>query len=330
MTIQMTIIGLGQIGASIGLALADHKNQITCLGFDADFAISRQAEKMKAVEKLVSNLPRTVASSDLVMLALPVNSLRQMLEIVAPELKEGAVLLDVAPAKEAMIRWTQELLPAGRYYIGLSPAINADHLEARGISLKVAHRDLFRKGLVGIVTPPGIPPEAIQLATDLVRLLGAEHLFFDAVEADSLMAAVQLLPQLAGAALLDATMKQPGWHEGRKLAGRAYADVSGTLLHSGGPEDLGEAAVLLSQHSLRVLDDLIAALEDYRAQIQDGEAEALRARLNSTAEGRVTWWVERMRGNWLSQELGPKTELPNSSQMFKSLFGGGRKPKAKP
>jgi prephenate dehydrogenase len=330
MTIQMTIIGLGQIGASIGLALADQKSQIRCLGFDSDSAIERQAAKLKVVEKLVASLQRAVASSELVMLALPVSELREMLEIIAPELKEGAVVMDVAPAKEAMIQWTQELLPAGRYYVGLSPAINANYLEERGLSLKVAHPDLFRKGLVGIVAPPNLPPAAIKLATDLVSLLGAEHLFFDAVEVDSLMAAVHLLPQLAGAALLDATMKQPGWHEGRKLAGRVYADVTGSLLHSGGPDGLAEAGVLSSKHTLRVLDNLIAALQDYRAEIQDGQVEALREHLRRAYEDRLLWWVERQRGSWLTEELTPHSDIPTSSQMFRQLWGGTRKPKARP
>jgi len=327
MTIQMIIIGLGQIGTSIGLALADQKSQIRCLGYDADSAIAHQAEKMKAVEKLASHLPKAVANSDLVMLALPVSGLREILEIIAPELKEGAVVLDVAPAKEAMIGWTQELLPAGRYYVGLTPAINPDYLEERGLSLKVAHPDLFRKGLMGIVTPPGTPPAAIRLATDLVSLLGAEHLFFDAVEVDSLMAAVHLLPQLAGAALLDATMRQPGWHEGRKLAGRVYADATGTLLLSGGPDGLAHAAVLSGKHTVRVLDNLIAALQDYRAEIQDGQVDVLLEHLNQAYEDRLSWWVQRQKGGWLSDELASHSDLPTSGQMLSQLWGGGRKPK---
>lgn len=327
MTIQLLIIGLGQIGASIGLALADQKNKIRCIGYDADLAIAHQAEKIKAVEKLTGNLPKTAADSDLVILALPASGLREILEIIAPMLKEGAVMMDVAPAKEAMLAWTQELLPAGRYYVGLIPAISPAHLEGRGLSLKVAHADLFRKGLVGIVTPPNIPPAAVRLATDLVDLLGAEHLFFDAVEVDSLMAAVHLLPQLAGAALLDATMKQPGWREGRKLAGRAYADVTGTLLHSGGPDGLANAAVLSGNHAVRVLDNLIAALQDYRAEIQDGKAEVLLEHLNQASQDRLIWWNERQRGGWLTDEMASHSELPTSSQMLGSLIGVGRKPK---
>jgi prephenate dehydrogenase len=327
MTVQMVIIGLGQIGASIGLALADKKSQIRCLGYDADLVVAHQAQKMKAVEKLVSNLPKTVANSDIVMLALPASGLRDILETIAPVLKEGAVVMDVAPVKEVMIGWAQELLPAGRYYVGLIPAISPDHLEVHGLSLKAAHAGLFRKGFVGIITPPGIPSKAIRLATDLVSLLGAEYLFFDAVEVDSLMAAVHTLPQLAGAALLDATMGQPGWREGRKLTGRAFADATCALLHSGGPDGLANAAVLSKAHTLRVLDNLISALQYYRAEIEEDQVETLREHLNQVFIDRLSWWDQRQRGNWQSEELSSQPELPTSSQMLSRLWGGGRKSK---
>jgi prephenate dehydrogenase len=327
MTIQLLIIGLGQIGTSIGLALADQKNKIRCVGYDADLAVAHQSERMKAVEKLAGNLPKTAANSDLILLAMPVSGMREILEIIAPVLKEGAVVMDVSPAKEAMIAWTQELLPAGRYYVGLCPAINPDYLEARGLSLKAANADLFRKGLVGIVTPPGSPPAAIRLATDLVSLLGAEHLFFDAVEVDSLMAAVHLLPQLAGAALLDATINQSGWREGRKLAGRPYADVTGAFLHSGGAENLAHAAVLSGKHAVRVLDNLIASLQDLRAEIEEGKADVLLEHLNQAYEDRLTWWMERQKGGWLTDQMAAHAELPTGGQMLGRMIGLGPKPK---
>ena len=73
----------------------------------------------------------------------------------------------------------------------------------------------------------GTPSEAIKLAADLSQLLGAEHLFIDPVELDSMMSATHLLPQLMAAALLNATVDQPGWREARMLTGRPFAEATG-------------------------------------------------------------------------------------------------------
>ena len=47
-------------------------------------------------------------------------------------------------------------------------------------------------------------------------------LLMDTTEADGIFSAMHILPQLAAAALLDATVDKPGWQEARKLAGRPY------------------------------------------------------------------------------------------------------------
>ena len=46
MPVQITIIGLGQIGASLGLALAAHKDKVATVGHDKEFSIERLAQKM--------------------------------------------------------------------------------------------------------------------------------------------------------------------------------------------------------------------------------------------------------------------------------------------
>ena len=54
MSVQITIIGLGQVGASIGLALAGQKN-IKRVGHDKVYEISRQAQKAGAVDEIKIN-----------------------------------------------------------------------------------------------------------------------------------------------------------------------------------------------------------------------------------------------------------------------------------
>src|SRR4030042_6259627 len=92
-----------------------------------------------------------------------------------------------------------------------------------GSGVEAAHADLFKNGLMAIISPQGVPAEAIKLAIDFSHILGAEHLFIDPVELDSMMAATHILPQLIAAALLKTTVDKPGWYEARKLAGSPYA-----------------------------------------------------------------------------------------------------------
>ena len=82
MKIQITIIGLGQIGASIGLALAKKSDTIERIGYDIDPRVLRQASKIGAVDKTSSNLLKVLKSSDAVLLALPTDEIRPMMALI--------------------------------------------------------------------------------------------------------------------------------------------------------------------------------------------------------------------------------------------------------
>jgi prephenate dehydrogenase len=188
---------------------------------------------------------------------------------------------------------------------------------------------LFKDGLAAIVSPSGVPSDAIKLATDFCHLLGAEHLFIDPLEVDSLMAAVHTLPQLLAEALLEATIDQPGWREGRKLAGRPYAQVTGLSEQFGTPQGLASEALENREHVIRVLDSLNARLAEVRKELYEQDAEALTSRFAAARRGRERWLSQRLRADWVAEENAPPVELPTAKEVFSRMVGFGRKPKSK-
>lgn len=326
MTVQIAIIGMGQIGGSFGMALAEKKELLSRVGHDKEIKIARQAEKMNAIDKVETNLPRAVRDAELILLCLPLDQLRETMEMIGPVLKEGAVVMETGMAKEAAAAWAAEFFPPGRHYVGLMPVINPAYLHEVESGIDAARADLFKNGLIAIVAPAKVDSGAIKLAADLARLVGANPLFADPVEIDGLMSATHLLPQLMAAALLNATIDQPGWREARKVAGRAYAEVSGPIVQLSETESLSSAAILNRENILRMLDSSMAALQALRNDIEDRDEAALNARLDRARQGRLNWWVDRQVGDW-SREALPKPVLPENPGPLGRLFGLGRKPK---
>ncbi len=320
MTLQLTIIGLGRIGASVGLALAGRKETLLRVGHDIAIQTARQAEKIGAVDRTMINLPASVRDANIVLLALPLDQIRETLEIIAPDLQENSVVMDTAPVKSAVMAWAKELLPENRYYVGLTPAVNPAYFRSAETGIAAARSDLFQKGLFAILTPPGAPADVVKLATDFTVLLGAQHLYADPLEADGLMAAAHLLPQLLSAALLNATTSQPGWREGRKLAGGAYASVSGPLAELEGPESLSAAVMHSRDNALRAVDNAITELEAIRSSIQAENAEVLSACLKTAAQNQRKWLEERQASNWAA-DVSPSAKLPTMADALSGYLG---------
>ncbi|MCQ3938908.1 MAG: hypothetical protein DPW18_17960 [Chloroflexi bacterium] len=314
MPVQITIIGLGQIGASIGLALAAHKDKAATLGHDRDFSIEQRAKKLGAVTATDHNLPGAVENADLVVLAIPVHQVRDTFKYIAQDLKKDAVVVDMTPVKAEVAKWARDLLPASVHYVGLVPAIGAGHLDIAGAGLDSARADLFSKSVFLLSTPPGVPGAAVKLVSDMVNLLGAATVLTDFVESDGLMASANILPRLVSAALLNATVDQPGWQELRKVAGLAYYRATSAFSET---EDAGALSMLAVQNRanvIRLLDQMTAALLELRDELENENGEALEKRLESARQGRAKWLVERGKADW--------THIPNERVEGVSIMEG--------
>jgi prephenate dehydrogenase len=320
MAVQVTIIGLGQIGASIGLALAKYSQRIVRVGNDRALEVAQQAKKIGAVDKTVVNLPAAVEEADLVILALPLDEVRETLAIIAPCLKEGAVVLDTAPGKKVVGEWACQLLPENRHYAGLTPVLGPLALHTDKAGIEGAEAELFQHGVIAITSPVGTASGALKMATDLAHVLGANPFYTDVDEVDSLMAGLHTLPQLLAAALAGATLDRPGRLEGRKLAGRHYARLTRLLVDGVNPGALTALAVMNRDYLVMKLDQVIVALQEIRQVVADEAGEDLHKHLTKLRRGRARWWSERNSTSW---DESPAVEIPSSSDRMTRMVVGG-------
>jgi prephenate dehydrogenase len=333
MTVKITIIGLGQIGASIGLALANHKEQVTTVGHDKSPETARKAQKVGAVDSISYNLPASVEGADVIVLAIPFDAIYETMKFIAQDVREDAVVMDTGPVKSAVADWAKELLPPKRHYVGLTPALNPAWLEDASQGLDAARADLFQHGVVAVTAPQGTPEGALKLAADFVALIGSQPYFADLAEVDGIMASAHLLPGLSAAALMETITSQPGWSDIRKLAGKLYSSATQPL-DAEESTALAEAIQHNRANTIRILDEYLITLASLRKDIADENIKNLKARLDDTRRRRGQWQLERARGDWLTVESS-RPEMPRFGDIMKQQIGGldklfGRRHKKKP
>jgi prephenate dehydrogenase len=330
MSVQITIVGLGQIGSSIGLALKAHEVNVHRVGHDKDPQAAKEAQKAGAVDDVKYNLPASIREAKIVILALPLSAMRETLEIIAPDLQEGTLVLDMAPAKATVAAWAKELLPPGRFYIGLTPAINPEYLHGTEFGVKAARADLFEHGLMVVNAPLGTPGNVFNLAMEFVQLVGAMPLLMDTTEADGVFSAMHVLPQLAAAALLDATVDRPGWQEARKLAGRPYATVTAGMAYHDDVESLQVTALGNRENVVRLLNAYIASLIRLRDEIDANDRESVNVSLEDALQGRIRWFDERIAADWLKGEAQQIDAPSFGDRVNQMLFGSMMVDRQKP
>jgi len=321
MTIQITIIGLGQIGASAGLALGEYADDIVRVGHDKDSHAAQKAKRNEAIDKTTLTLSNAVKDADIVFLALPAHEIRPTLEYISQDLKKDAVVVDTAPIKRVVEEWAEEFLPPNRYYIGLLPVINPAYLQDFDYGIEAAHKNLFKGAPMALIAGPKANAQAVNSVTSLIQLLGAKPLFVDAAEMDGLMTMTYIMPRLIAAALVSATATKPGWREAQKFAGREFAQVSEPISFNGDPEALASMVIHNSDNAVRVINDVIYALQDLQRAVTDQDGEALDEYLKEAYKKRNHWLIEREKGEWSDTKMSGEIPKVERASLMKRMLG---------
>jgi prephenate dehydrogenase len=313
---RITIVGLGLMGGSIGLALRDAGVASAVIGHDKEPSASARAKKLGAVDRTDWNLISACEESHLIILATPVGAIHPTMQAIGPYLQPGCVVMDTASLKEMVVASAVETLPEQVHFVGGDPIITGT-VEAQG-GLDAARADLFQKGLFCLTPSPTADPSAVRLVADLVAILGAKPLFLDPAEHDGLMAAVEHLPVIMAMTLLQTVIDQPAWRELRKVAGPSFE--RSTQLGSTDPSTYADLCLSNRDNLVRWIDAYAASLAQIRQDLVESESAALVERFESAVEERNRWILDRAEGQW---EAAEGVEMPAKSGMMSDIFLGG-------
>jgi prephenate dehydrogenase len=282
LAVLVTIIGLGLIGGSIGLALRQgKKSKWEIVGYSRRTETLAKALTTGAIERGETNLKDAVEGAELVIIATPVLTVREIFSRIAPHLASGCIVTDTGSTKVQVMKWAGEVLPPTVNFIGGHPMAGR---EAYGI--QAAEAGLFRRCTYCLTPSEKASAEAIDTVVEMIRKLGAVPLFIDAQEHDHLVAGISHLPMLLSAALVSLTSKNPSWSKMSKLASSGYHDV--TRLASGNPEVNSHICLSNQKAIVAWIDRFSQDLERYRQLVAEGDKHLEQA-LTEANKARQEW-----------------------------------------
>ena len=198
----VAIVGLGQIGGSIGLALAG-RSSWRREGFDLDPAAAAAALAAGAIDRVAASLADACRDADLAVIAVPVDAIPGCVAAVANALPKGAAMVDTGSARGGITEALRDARGRGIDAVGGHPLAGN---EGRGFAS--ARAELFR-GARFVLCPleepssesgavdGGLPAPLLDLIADL----GGKPLIASAAEHDAALARTSHLPYLLARAL---------------------------------------------------------------------------------------------------------------------------------
>jgi len=200
----VSIIGVGLIGGSFGLALKKKRLVQQVIGIGRHIHKLKEAKRLGAIDSYTIDFGRGVKDSDIVMIATPVSRIPLIVKKILPHLKDGCIITDVGSTKGWVVKKVREILAkssAGRKgpnvcFIGGHPMAGS---EKEGV--KNARADIF-SGTTCILTPANRDGrKAVKVVEDLWRGVGAKILLLEPEEHDFLVAYTSHLPHVLATTL---------------------------------------------------------------------------------------------------------------------------------
>ncbi|HAL56030.1 MAG TPA: prephenate dehydrogenase/arogenate dehydrogenase family protein [Bacteroidetes bacterium] len=270
---RVTIIGVGLIGGSLGLAIRQRVRSAHVVGVDRA-EVLRRALQRGSIDRGEPDIAKAVRGADLVVLATPLSTILTLLPVVARSASPQTLVTDVGSVKSVVVKLASKCFP-GHNFIGGHPMAG---VELSGI--EAAHPLLFENAIY-VLTPVEKTPRAyLYRLSDFLTRLGARAIRLDAQTHDEVASAASHLPQLTAVALMNVVGKR---HRSARnhlqLAAGGFRDL--TRIASSRFTIWSDILPLNSGEIRKSVRLLIRELEEYSQVLASDERLLLRRRFSS-------------------------------------------------
>ncbi len=198
---QITIVGVGLIGGSVGLAVKSRHIAKRVVGVDRDAAKLGRAAALGAIDLGTTDLDEGVTGSLLVVVCTPVDTIAEVILHAIPHAQEGTIFTDAGSVKGGLYEAVQHALGERFAFIPAHPLAGA---ETSGP--EHARADMFEHR-VTVLTPhePERDIDALTRVEEFWRSLGSRLVRMSAAHHDRDLAITSHLPHAVASAVAGST-----------------------------------------------------------------------------------------------------------------------------
>lgn len=200
---QVTIVGLGLIGGSLGMAIRRHRLAERVVGLSRTEATLRVARRRGAIDTGTTDEQTAVCEADLVVLATPVDLIVPQAKRLSRLMRRGSILTDVGSTKRSIVNALTGRLLRRVAFVGAHPLAGS---EQRGIM--AARAEVFQGSTCVITRTAASDSRAVARVRTFWKRLAGRVVLMSPERHDRLIAQVSHLPHVLAFCLVEATSSE--------------------------------------------------------------------------------------------------------------------------
>ncbi len=280
---KVSLIGVGLLGGSLGLALKRRRLAESVVGFVRRAASIAESESLGAVDHATRNLQSAVTGAELIVFCTPLAQMRPLAERMLPFLKPGVIITDVGSVKGKLVQDLETLFSRARaHFIGSHPLAGG---EKTGVA--EARAELFTNA-VCVITPTRRSNKAALLKVEaLWRSAGSRLVRLTPEAHDELVSRSSHLPHVLAAQLANFVLSADWPREQAMLCANGFRDT--TRVASGSPEMWRDIALANRENLVRALAIFTERLNEFRRALKTGNHRAVSKFFEQAKDRRDVW-----------------------------------------
>lgn len=200
---KITIVGVGLIGGSLGLAIKALADAPHIIGVARRDETIKKALEAGAIDEGFTSIKEAVRDADLIFVATPIAAIVDTIGSIIPYLKPGTIVTDVGSTKSKIVRSIEQSLPKQLHFIGGHPMAGS---EQQGVAF--ASATLFKNSYYLLTPTEKTNTVAFKKLHSLLTSIGAQVLAIDPEKHDKIVSTISHLPHILSASLVNLANQQ--------------------------------------------------------------------------------------------------------------------------
>ena len=280
---QVTLVGVGLIGGSLGLILKRHGLADQVVGLGRTIENLELAVTLGAIDRYEQHPEHAIPGSDLVILATPVESYAAHLNQWGKLLDQGTIVSDVGSVKGPLVEQSESRMPSGVDFVGAHPIAGK---ETSGVG--AACVDLYQNAVCLLTPTAKTNSEALTKVQQLWEAAGSTVHCIDPFLHDWILGAVSHLPHVAAFALMNALTDLQKQTKGDadllSFSGGGLRDT--TRIAASSPEMWRDIFLWNRENMLLMIESLERQLQRFKTYIKENDGMGIEHDIAQAREAR--------------------------------------------
>jgi len=267
---KVCIIGCGLIGSSIARAIKKNNLASKVVSSNRSDNTNKKVIELNIVDEASSDTKKIVKESDLIIIATPLSSYKNVVLKIKSSLKSGAILTDVGSVKEKVISLIEKNIPKNVSWISSHPIAGTEESGPES-----GFSELFKNRWCILTPSKQSKDEDLKLLETFWKKLGSRVDIMDAKQHDYILSITSHMPHLIAYNIVNTTLKIKKKKDRNIVKYSAGGLRDFTRIAASNPIMWRDIFIQNRKNTSKMIDKFIENLKDLKKAIKNKNEEKL-------------------------------------------------------